>query len=176
MTWEAFHQRGDILRSVVAEVGTRRDGILPMDLPGVAQTFRDELDLLGALQLRWYSRLTGRIESELSNQPMDLEAAVVTAWRATADELPGIREIQDHYRANPVDDRMAQALNKAAAKEHQMLAVMAGLVSAMEVDHHGARVGARIEESARSGYQLPAPMPAPGNVRFLDRLKAALAA
>lgn len=175
MTWEAFHQRGDVLRSVVAEVAVRRDGILPLDLPGVDQTFHDELDLLGALQLRWYSRLSGRIEHELSDQPMDLEAAVIAAWRTTADELPGIREVQDHYRANPVDDRMAQALAKAAAKEHQMLAVMAGLVSAMEVDRHGARIGARIEQSARAGYQLPEPTPA-GNGRFLDRLKAALAA
>src|SRR3954452_4594531 len=99
MTWEAFHHRGDVLRRVFDEVRTRRDGRLPMDVPGVAETFHDELDLLGALQLRWSSRLSGKIERDLSNQPMDLESAVIAAWRATADELPGIREIQDHYRA-----------------------------------------------------------------------------
>lgn len=175
MTWEALHQRGDVLRSLVAEVSVRRDGILPMDLPGVAETFHDELDVLGALQLRWYSRLSGRIEAELSNQPLDLEAAVIAAWRATAHDLPGVREVQDHYRVEPLDDRMAQAMSKATAKERQMLAVMAGRVSALEVDRHGARIGAVIEESARAGLQLPEPT-APGNVRFLDRLKAALAA
>lgn len=176
MTWKAFHQRGDVLRSLVAEVAVRRDGILPMDLPGVTEVFEDELDVLGALQLRWYARLSGQIEAELSNQPMDLESAVIAAWRATADDLPGIREVQDHYRRAPLDERMAQAMARAAAKEHQMLAVMAGLVSATEVDQHGARIGARIEAAARAGYQLPEPTPAPGNVRFLDRLRAVLAA
>ncbi|KQY63532.1 MULTISPECIES: hypothetical protein [unclassified Nocardioides] len=176
MTWEAFHHRGDVLHRVFDEVRVRRDGVLPMDLPGVAETFRDELDLLGALQLRWSSRLSGKIERELSNQPMDLEAAVIAAWRATADELPGIREIQDHYRSEPVDTAMSQAMAKAAAKERQLLAVMAGRVSALEVDEHGARVGAAIEAAARDGYQLPEPDPTPGNVRFLDRIRAALAA
>lgn len=147
-----------------------------MDLPGVAQTFHDELDVLGALQLRWFARLSGHIEAELSNQPMDLESAVIAAWRATADELPGIREVQDSYRAAPLDDRMAQAMATATAKERQMLAVMAGLVSAVQADEHGARIGARIEAAARAGYQLPEPSPTPGNVGFLDRIKAALAA
>ena len=39
------------------------------------------------------------------SQPMDLEQAVVTAWQATADELPGVRPILDHYRAEPLDER-----------------------------------------------------------------------
>ena len=33
------------------------------------------------------------------SQPMDLEAAVIAAWRDTADEMPGVRLIIDHYRA-----------------------------------------------------------------------------
>lgn len=176
MTWEAFHRRGDVLRTVIAELRVRRDGTLPMELPGVAETFHDELDLLGALQLRWYTRLTSAIEHELSNQPMDLDAAVIAAWRATADELPGIREVLDHHRTHPIDDRMAEALGKAAAKEHQLLAVMAGRVSAVQADAHGGREGARIEEAARAGHHLPAPRTEPGNPRFLDRLRAALAA
>ncbi len=89
MTWKAFHNRGEILRAVTATADARLDGLLPMDVPGVSETFADELDLLGALQLRWHTRLAGRIERELMRQPMDLEQAVVTAWQATADELPG---------------------------------------------------------------------------------------
>lgn len=175
MTWEAFHRRGDVLHTVLAEAGNRRDGILPMDVPGVRETFRDELDLLGTLQLRWHTRLAGRIERELVRQPLDLESAVVAAWRGTAQELPGVRDIIDHYRAAPLDAEMARAMTVSTAKERQMLALMAGLVSTMELDEHGARLGARIEERAR---HTPAATPArtPAQPTFLDRLKAALAA
>lgn len=175
MTWEALHNRGEVLRRVLVEVGERRNGLLPMDLPGVDQTFDDELDLLGALQLRWYARLSGKIEAELADQPMDLEAAVVTAWRTAAEELPGVRAVVDHYREHPVDDEMAAAMTKAAAKEHQLLAVMAGQVSATGADAHGAKAGTRIEQSARAGLRLPEPRPASG-ARLVDRLRAALAA
>src|SRR3546814_18930851 len=89
MTWEAFHSRGDVLRRVLDEVARRRDGQLPMALSGVRETFRDELDLLGALQLRWHTRLQGKIEHELAAQPPDLETAALSAWRAAADQIPG---------------------------------------------------------------------------------------
>ena len=49
MTWKSFHNRGEILRSVIATAGVRRDGYLPMDVSGVAETFGDELTLLAAL-------------------------------------------------------------------------------------------------------------------------------
>ena len=55
MTWTSFHRRGEILRDVIASANRRRDGRLPMDLIGVAETFGDELSLLGALQLRWHT-------------------------------------------------------------------------------------------------------------------------
>src|SRR6478735_11908545 len=99
MTWKSFHRRGEILRTVIATADRRRDGLLPMDVEGVAETFGDELSLLGALQLRWHTRLSGRIERELMNQPMDLEAAVIAAWRTAAADLPGIRAILDHEHA-----------------------------------------------------------------------------
>ncbi|HET8982469.1 MAG TPA: hypothetical protein VFN47_07265, partial [Pedococcus sp.] len=84
MTWDAFHRRGEVLRNVLDHAETHRDGALPMELPGVAETFGDETTLLGALQLRWHTRLAGTIERELMGQPMDLESAVMTAWRKTA--------------------------------------------------------------------------------------------
>lgn len=62
MTWNAYHRRGDVLRTVIAEANTRRDGILPLHLPGVTEAFGDELNLVAALQLRWHTRLAGTIE------------------------------------------------------------------------------------------------------------------
>ena len=61
-TWDSFHRRGEVLRAVVDEANLRRDGMLPTDLPGVAETFRDDLSLVAALQLRWHTRLAGTIE------------------------------------------------------------------------------------------------------------------
>jgi len=174
MTWDAFHRRGDVLRTVTTVADTRRDGLLPMDVTGVAETFGDELTLLGALQLRWHTRLSGRIERELNNQPMDLERAVLAAWRGTADELPGIRVIIDHYRAAPLDAAMAEAMEKSAAKEHILLAVMAGRASAS--DAAAARVGAALEARARATYVLPEPVHEDANRGLLEKLKAVIAA
>ena len=77
MTWNAFHHRGDVLRDVVAEAEARRDGVLPMELPGVTETFGDAHHLVAALQLRWHTRLAGSIERALLDQPDDPESAVV---------------------------------------------------------------------------------------------------
>src|SRR5689334_4197467 len=95
MTWNAFHHRGEILQTVIDTADVRRDGVLPMDLPGVADTFVDELDLIAALALKWHARLSGNIERELMAQPMDLEAAITHAWRKSSNEAPGIRMIID---------------------------------------------------------------------------------
>lgn len=142
-----FNQtRGAILRDVITAANARRDGALPLDVPGAAEGFRDELDLLGALQLRWHTRLSGHIERELMNQPMDLEDAVVNAWRATAEELPGVLAIVDRHRAEPTSPAMADAMTRSAAKEHALLAMMAGRASSpTDADP----VGAAIERRAR---------------------------
>ena len=150
MTWKSFHNRGEILRSVIATAGVRRDGILPMDVSGVAETFGDELTLLAALQLKWHTRLSGHIERELVTQPMDLEGAVVAAWGHAADELPGVRTILDHYRAEPTDAAMATAMAKATGKEHLLLAVMAGKSSV--ADPKAVPIGAEIEKRARDAH------------------------
>jgi hypothetical protein len=177
MTWKAFHNRGETLRAVIAESAVRRDGILPMDVPGVAERFRDELDLLGALQLKWHTRLAGHIESELSVQPMDLRASVTTGWARSAEELPGVRMILDHYRSHPVDDAMAQAVARMTSKEHHYLAAMAGRASVGREE--GQAVGAEIEELARNTRpSAPAIDVIDEEPRrpFFERLRAALAA
>jgi hypothetical protein len=144
MTWTTFHRRGDVLRAVIDTLDARRDGLLPTDLPGVPETFGDELTLLGALELRWQTRLSGRLERATMCQPADLDEAALDAWRATEVELPGIRLVLDHYRAAPLDDRMAAALATAAAKEHVLLAAMAG------------RTGSTTAETAAAGQVLEA--------------------
>jgi hypothetical protein len=173
MTWTAFHRRGEVLRTVVETADQRVDGELPLYVPGVAETFADPTDLLGALQLRWHTRLAGRIERELMSQPMDLERAVVTAWHRTADEMPGVRAVLDHHLDHPLDDNMARVARTAAAKEHVLLAVMAGLGG--PDDPASITVGERIEAHARETY-VPVRHLVEQHHSFLGRLKAALAA
>lgn len=173
MTWTNHHSRGAILRAVCEVVDARRDGLLPMDVEGVAETFDDELDLLGALQLRWHTRLAGQIERSLMEQPMDLESAVIRAWHEAAAQLPGIRAVLDHYRVEPLDARMEDALAKAVAKEQILLAVMSGR-GGLD-DGLVARVGAEIEDRARLTYdtfEVPVARP----VSILERIRAALVA
>jgi hypothetical protein len=177
MTWTTFHHRGEVLRTVTRTADARRDGILPMDVPGVIETFGDELTLLGALQLRWHTRLSGHIERELLQQPLDLDRAVIAAWHATADELPGTRAIVDRYRAEPLDEPMAFMTATSAAKERVLLAAMAGRAG---VDTTAtAAAGRTIEEQARETW---APTSAPVAVTdhrgpgLLRRIRAHVAA
>jgi len=75
MTWTTFHRRGEVLRTVIDAADARRDGLLPMDVPGVPETFGDELSLLGALQLRWHTRLSGRLDHRHRVVPLRQRAA-----------------------------------------------------------------------------------------------------
>ncbi len=182
MTWKAYHNRGETLRAVIATSSVRRDGRLPMDVAGVSETFRDELDLLAALTLKWHTRLSGNIEQMLAHQPTDLDEAVTVAWSNTAHELPGVRMIIDQHLAHPLDAAMGQAMQTAADKEHYLLAVMAGRSSLLS-EEAARRVGAGLEERARllhrgipvitpdTAYEEPV-------VRgsLLERLRAVLAA
>ena len=179
MTWKSHHRRGDVLREVIRTADERLDGRLPLDVDGVADTFGDDLTLLGALQLRWHTRLAGHIERELSDQPLDLENAVALAWLAAAEDMPGIRAVIDHYVAHPTTPEMARALRVATAKEHEMLALMAGRASAP--GPAAQRVGRGIERGARTSYvpgrrARSSSHPGAGPTSLVRRLKAVLAA
>lgn len=172
--WTTHHRRGEVLREVIRVADERRDGLLPMDVAGVAETFADEATLLGALQLRWHTRLSGRIERELALQPMDLDAAIVRAWVATARQMPGVRALLDHHRLEPGSDEAAQVLAKSTGKEHEMLAVMAGRSSLG--DPLAAGVGERIADRARAAYASHRPARRHAAPTLVERLRAVLAA
>jgi hypothetical protein len=177
MTWTTFHRRGEVLRTVTETADTRRDGLLPMDVAGVRETFGDELTLLGALQLRWHTRLSGHLEHALMRQPLDTDDAVVAAWHATAEELPGTRLVLDHYRTEPLDDAMGDALRTAVAKERVLLAATAGRQGADVTATVAA--GRALEERARATYRVPASRDTASGHRghgLLGRLRCRLAA
>ena len=172
MTWTTFHHRGEVLRTVTRTADARRDGVLPMDVTGVRETFGHELTLLGALQLRWHTRLSGHLERAMLDHPTDLEQAAIDAWHATTDDLPGTRLVLDHYRAEPLDEEMASALATSAAKERVQMAAMAGRAGARTEDT--VATGLELEQRARHTHR-PGPTPqAPRGL--LGRIRAHVAA
>ena len=175
MTWTSHHRRADVLRDVIRAADDRLDGRLPLDVEGAADTFGDDLTLLGALTLRWHTRLAGHIERRLSDQPLDLESAVALAWLAAAEDMPGTRAIIDHHVAHPTSAEMARILSVTTAKEHEMLALMAGRASGPGAA--AARVGRGIEAAARTSY-VPGvrTRTAPEQPSLVQRLRAVLAA
>jgi hypothetical protein len=186
MTWTSFHRRGEVLRTVVDEVDARRDGMVPMDLPGVAETFRDELDLIAALSLRWHARLSGNVERALMGEPLDPGPPVALAWHQTCAELPGIRLLLDRCTDHPADAAMGAALAHAREKEWAGLAIAAGLAS--DGGAAAAAAGRRlVEDPARRGPDTPSQSQAarrepaatvdePPTPSLVDRIRAVLAA
>jgi hypothetical protein len=179
MTWNAFHHRGEILQTVIDTADLRQDGVLPTDLPGVVETFPDELDLIGALAMKWHARLSGNIERELMAQPIDLEAAITNAWRKSSLEAPGIRMIIDRYTESPTNPEMAAALSRAQEKEWLKLAAAAGLSS--DDSAPAARAGERVTRNARIGALAPVAASTTTvdevvSPSLVDRIRAVLAA
>jgi hypothetical protein len=152
-------RRATVLRDVIDAANARRDGLLPTDVAGVAETFPEPFDLLAALQLRWHTRLAGAVEAALADQPMDLEHAVLCAWRRTARDLVGVRLVLDRHAEQPLDDTTAAALAKARRKDWTLLAVMAG--QAAVNDPQAAEVGRVLELLARASFD-PAARPRHG--------------
>ena len=159
MSWKTFHSRGETLRVVMDTANHRRDGVLPMGLPGVTENFTDELDLIGALLLKWHARLSGNIERALVREPMDLESAVAAAWHTTAEQLPGVRLVIDRCMKQPTGPEMERALARARENEWARLAIAAGLANTK--DDAALVVGRHIERRARAGLAQPVAAPGP---------------
>jgi hypothetical protein len=146
MTWNAFHRRGETLRTVIAVLDERRDGVLPWASPGVVEHFADEPDLVGALLLKWHARLSGNVERALAHEPRDLPGAVVSAWCTTAGQLPGVRRAVDRCAAEGLAETR-RTLDRAREREWSRLALAAGLASAPGPDAVAA--GRELEQHAR---------------------------
>jgi len=176
-------RRSEILRNVVEIANARRDGVLPLDVPGATEVFGDAHGLVTALQLRWHNRLAGRLEQELTEEPSDLEGAVLRGWAAAATELAGVRAVLDEATARPDSTETEHALTVAAHKEWALLATLAGR-RAVTTDGT-LQVGRELEDRARAlaaARDLSAPVAEqdtgatarPGSL--IGRLRAHLAA
>lgn len=186
MGWTSHHRRGDVLRAVGAAADEHLDGLVPMDVTGVPETFGDEATLLAALHLRWHARLARHLETAADARPLDRETAAVRAWCAAADDLPGTRLVLDRSLLladdRGPDDVVLRSLRSGAVHDHLALAAAVGRASTAEDGEHDpgtVEVGARLERLARNAragrplWTTAAPVEPTGS-GLLDRLRAVL--
>ena len=172
MTWTTFHHRGEVLRAVTEAADARRDGVLPDGRDRRPRDLRRRAHPARRPPAALAHPPVGAPRAALLDRPADLEQAVVRAWHATADELPGTRLVLDHYRAEPLDDAMAAAIATSVAKERILLAANAGRAGARTEDTVAA--GRDLEQRARDSYRAPA-SPARAEPALLDRIRAHVA-
>jgi hypothetical protein len=166
MSWDAYRRRDEVLRRVTEHVARAGDGSLPWtEVAGVPDTFDSPEDLLRALQMRWHTRLAGRVDAELDEQPTDLEAAVERAWRETAADLPGERSALDAHEHEP-------ALVAARHQEMAFLATAAGL--APLGDPRAVALGQQLRERART-FVLDRRVPDHVPSSWMSRLRSLIA-
>jgi hypothetical protein len=123
MTWDAYNRRTPVLREVLAVADRRRD--ITVDelfetVPDAKHVFEDTTDLLLDVQMRWFQRLNGQMEIQLSEGSDDPEETAINAWKAAATGMAGGRALLDTNLRRP---EMAKAL----AHEARFMAIAAGV-------------------------------------------------
>jgi hypothetical protein len=156
------HHVGDtVLAAVIAAADRRLDGTLPWDVADAERHFGSPEKLVSILQMRWHTHLAAMVEGALDDEPLDLEAAVIDAWRRCAADMPGVRRILDAHADSP-------GMQIAHRKDWELLASARGLAAAE--DSRVDAVGRRIEELARSSAQHRAPTTADDQDRAFGAL------
>ena len=123
MTWDAYNRRTPVLREVLAIADRRRD--ITVDeafeiVPEAENVFDGTTDLLLDVQMRWFQRLNGQMERQLTEGSDDPEKTAIDAWKAAATAMPGARALLDTNLRRP---EMAKAL----AHESRFMAIAAGV-------------------------------------------------
>lgn len=166
MSWIA-PRRDEVLAEVIAEAERRLDGVLPLEVAGVEQTFKDAATLASALHLRWHATLASQVERALLELPDDPERAVVRAWGRAARDLPGVRLLLDAERERSEGAARTQ-WERRTARQQQWLAQQAGLVEERRsLDQESVALGAELEAAARLYFDPRRPHRRPSLARRL---------
>ena len=143
---DAYHQRAEVLRDVVAELESNGGEDLPWS-DRYAEVFADRAELLVALHAMWGRRLHARVDLALELGE-DLPAeSVVTAWHEVASELSAVRRVLEAHADDP-------ALARSERHGNRMLAVAAGLATVDTPVGEAARAGSRLVARVR-GVRVP---------------------
>jgi hypothetical protein len=169
MTWDAYNRRTPVLREILAVADRRRD--ISVDeafetVPEAKDVFNDTTDLLLDVQMRWFQRLSGQMELQLTEGSDDPEQTAIDAWQAAAAAMPGARTLLDTNLRRP---EMAKAL----AHESRFMAIAAGVPD--EHPELEAR-GRFVVEKARDTVVFDPSSDGAASSGLMARLRHALAA
>jgi hypothetical protein len=169
MTWDAYNRRTPVLREVLAVADRRRDITVEEaieSVPEAQHVFDDATDLLLDVQMRWFQRLSGQMELQLTEGADDPEQTAIDAWKAAAAAMPGARTLLDTNLRRP---EMAKAL----AHENRFMAIAAGVPDEHpELESRGHFVVEKARDTADYGQSGEDE----ANSGLMARLRHALAA
>jgi len=169
MTWDAYNRRTPVLREVLAVADQRRDITVEEAfeiVPEAKTVFDDTTDLLLDVQMRWFQRLNGQMELQLTEGSDDPEQTAIDAWKAAAAAMPGARTLLDTNLRRP-------EMGKALAHESRFMAIAAGVPD--EHPELEAR-GRFVVEKARDAVVYDQTVANQANTGLMARLRHALAA
>ena len=168
MSWTDFHRRQEILEAATRHAGRNPGASLSLDeIPGAADLFGCEEQLLLALHYKWTQVLSGYLRAELADPDEagdlgDQVDAVTRAWR---------RATTDHEPMHAVLDAGGERHTSIAELrdgELRMLAVTAGLADPREDGEEIVKVGHAFEALLRTSREEPARRrPVMGHLRRL---------
>ncbi|WP_236788842.1 hypothetical protein [Amycolatopsis sp. GM8] len=152
MGWNDFYQRRDIADAVLRQAARDPQAPLPFtEIPGAAEVFGTEEQLLLALRYRWSRLLSGYLRSEFEDETGDQVEAVTRVWNRAVRRNRTLRAVLDaHVEDYPEPRRMHEA-------EQRMLAVAAGLADPGEPVEELDKVGRAFAALLRHGPGLEAP-------------------
>lgn len=149
MSWKDFHQRREITDAVLRRAARDPQGPLPFaEITGATDHFRDEEQLLLALQYRWSQLLGGYLRAEETADDDDHVGAVTRAWQKAVRAHPDLRAVLD------ANLERYPALRPVEEAQQRMLAVTAGLADPNEPEDELTRVGAAFSALLRHGPGL----------------------
>jgi hypothetical protein len=169
MTWDAYNRRTPVLREVLSVADQRRDVTVDEAIeivPEAKTVFDDTTDLLLDVQMRWFQRLSGQMELQLTEGSDDPEQTAIDAWKTAAAAMPGARTLLDTNLRRP-------ELAKAFAHENRFMAIAAGVPD--EHPELEAR-GRFVVEKARDAVVYDQSADDAANNGLMARLRHALAA
>ncbi|SFQ45769.1 hypothetical protein [Amycolatopsis rubida] len=155
MSWTDFYRRREILDAAVRQA--RRAPRAPLSLaeiPGAAEEFGTEENLLRALQYKWTQLLSGYLRAEFADPdeadlPGDQVDAVTRAWRQAQRDHEDLRAALDGALER------CPALEPLHRTELHMLALTAGLAEPDEPADEIVKVGRTLDALMRAGDTGP---------------------
>ncbi|WP_370939272.1 hypothetical protein [Amycolatopsis sp. cg13] len=155
MSWTDFYRRREILDAAVRQA--RRAPQAPLSLaeiPGAAEEFGTEENLLLALQYKWTQLLSGYLRAEFADPdeadlPGDQVDAVTRAWRQAQHDHEDLRAVLDGALER------CPALEPLHRIELHTLALTAGLAEPGEPADEIVKVGRTLDALMRAGDAGP---------------------